>query len=171
MSDLIRFLAIVIAFFAIAGLLIVFGVFDRCSRSASESAIAEEIKDIPPAFEMTAYQLVNAYQSDEEVASAAYDGSVGIVEGPTSIFEEGKYLELYASTVWNVRCFASDEEIDKVNVLRRSGYGREGVVIRSDRSGGSVGTRRIFAFKGKVEGVNDRHLTIDLRGCTVHDPP
>ena len=28
-----------------------------------------------------------------------------------------------------------------------------------------------YMLKGKVEGVNDKHLTIDLRGCTLHDSP
>ena len=28
-----------------------------------------------------------------------------------------------------------------------------------------------FALKGKVEDINSRHLTIDLRGCAVQDSP
>ena len=171
MADIVRFLSLALAFLAVAGLVIAFTVGRNCVLGDPEAAIAKEIKDISPAFHLTSYQLVSAYQSDEEAASASYDGNIGIVEGPTSIFDAGGYLELYASTVWNVRCFASDEEIDKVDASRRSGYGRTGAVIRSERGGGSFGMRRIFAFKGKVEGVNNKHLTIDLHGCTLHDSP
>ena len=172
MADLVRFLSLAAAFFAIAGLLIVFGVFDRCSRSASEAAIADEIRDVPPAFNLTAFQLVQTYKDDEESASAAYNGKVGIVEGPTSVYDEsGHYLRIYASQVWDVRCFASDEEIDKVSELRRSGFRRSGGVVKMYSYGGFAGTRPIFAFKGRVAGVNDRHLTIDLHGCTLEEEP
>ena len=95
MSDLVRFLSLFAAFFIIAGLLIVFGVFDRCSRSASEAAIAEEIKDMIPAFNLTASQLVQTYRADEESAAAAYNGSVGIVEGPSFLVEESNHLRFY----------------------------------------------------------------------------
>ncbi len=177
MSDLIRFLSIALAFFAIAGLLIVFGVFDRCSRSASESAIAEQIEDLTPTFNLTASELVQAYRADEESAAAAFDGNVGIVEGPSFLVDESNHLRFFIDEVWAVRCFLSDAEVDRVRTLESS---RERV-----RVGGAYGTSEsrgigsgwpiafstlpVFDLKGRVEGVNDRHLTIDLRGCTIHE--
>ena len=75
-----------------------------------------------------------------------------------------------------MRCFLSDAEVDRVRTLESS---RERV-----RVGGAYGTSEsrgigsgwpiafstlpVFALKGRVEGVNDRHLTIDLRRC--HHP-
>ena len=171
MSDLVRFLSLFAAFFIIAGLLIVFGVFDRCSRSASEAAIAEEIRDIPPSFNITASQLVQTYKADEQSVAAAYNGSVGIVGGPTWTNETAGYLKLRTYDIWGVRCFASDEVIDKVNVLSRSGNWREGGVAKMYGSGELFDTSPVFAFKGRVEGVNDKRLTIDLRGCTLQDLP
>ena len=80
MSDLVKFLSLALAFFAIAGLLIVFGVFDRCSRSASEAAIAEEIRGVPPTFEIKATDFVKEYLADEAAAVETYNGKVGIIK-------------------------------------------------------------------------------------------
>ena len=119
---------------------------------------------------------MRTYKANEEAVAAAYNGSVGIVEGPTGVNEAANYLNLHAYDVWAVRCFSSDEEIDKVNVLRKpqnrsSDKRRTGYVI-TGHGGVSVGrSLPIFAFKGRVEGVNDKRLTIDLRGCTVQDTP
>ena len=169
-AALIRLLSLFAVFLALAGLLIVFGVFRGCSRTASEAAIADEIRNLPPAFNLTASELVQAYKADEESAAAAYNGEVGIVEGPTAVYDEsGHYLRIYASPVWDVRCFASDEEIDKVNVLRHSGFRPSGGVAKMYSYGGSFGTRPIFAFKGRVQGINEKLLTIDMRGCIVHE--
>ena len=119
---------------------------------------------------------MRTYKANEEAVAAAYNGSVGIVEGPTGVNEAANYLNLHAYDVWAVRCFSSDEEIDKVNVLRKpqnrsSDKRRTGYAITGH---GGVSVDRslpIFAFKGRVEGVNDKRLTIDLRGCTVQDTP
>lgn len=175
MAVLGRFFFLAVTFFAITGLLIVFGVFDRCSRSASEAAIAEEIKDIPPTFNVTAGQLVRTYRADEQAVAIAYDGSVGIVEAPTMVHKAANYLKLHAYDVWSVRCFTSDEEIDKVSALsrpeNRSADSRPTGYVIIGRGGVSTGqSRPIFAFKGKIEGVNDKHLSVDMRGCTLQDP-
>ena len=172
MADLVRLLSLAVAFFAIAGLLIVFGVFRGCSRSNPEANIAEEIRDIPPSFNVTASQLVRTYRADEESDAAAYNGTVGIVEGPSFLVEESNHLRFYVNKVWALRCFLSAKQVERVRALYDS----------SDRVplGGTYEFRTgagwpvaftslpVFALKGKVEGINDKLLTIDLRGCIVH---
>ena len=168
MTDLVRFFALAAAFFAIAGLLIIFGVFDRCSRSDSEAAIANEIRDVPPTFNLADNQLVQAYLDDEESAVETLNGQVGIVRG-TSRGIRTNYFRFGGNGVWRVRCFVSDKEADRVedqwDSLRRA------YVVQRVSQGMSVGgSGRILVFKGRVEGVNDKHLTIDLHGCTLQDP-
>ena len=82
MAGLIKLLAIFTAFFVVAGLLIALGAVRSSSRSDAEAAIEEEVRDVPPAFNLTAKQLVKAYKEDEEPAAAAYNDRIGIVEGP-----------------------------------------------------------------------------------------
>ena len=175
MADLVRLLSLAVAFSAIAGLLIVFGVFRGCSRSASEAAIADEIRDVPPAFNVTASQLVQTYKTDEESASAAYNGTIGIVQGPALLVEQANHLRFFVNKVWAVRCFLSDEQMGEARTLYNS----------SDRIplGGTYEFRTgagwpvafsslpVFALKGRVEGINNKILTIDLRGCIVQDSP
>ena len=152
MGDLVRFLSLFAAFLAVAGLLLALGVFRDCSRSASEASIAKEIRDIPPSFNMTANQLVQTYKTDEQSAVATYNGSVGIVKGRAFLVHEFNYLFFDGDASWSVRCFLSDEEMAKLRGPREDYY-------------------EFYMLKGKVEGVNDKHLTIDLRGCTLHDSP
>ena len=172
MSDLVRLLSLAVAFFAIAELLIVFGVFRGCSRSNSEANIAEEIRDIPPSFNVTASQLVRTYRADEESAAAAYNGSVGIVEGPSLLVEQSNYLRFFVDKVWAVRCFLSDEQMDGVRALYNSSDRVPLGSIYEFRTGAgwpvAFTSLPVFALKGKVEGINDKFLTIDLRGCIVH---
>ncbi len=170
MSNLIRFLAFAVAFFTIAGLLVVFGVFDRCSRRASEAAIAEEINDISPTFKMSSSELVEAYLEDEEWAKSTYDGQVGIVEAASLGFvDESNHFQFFGNGIWKVRCFVSDAEADKVWSMRNSF--RTTNVYQRDRSGVTVGSASLFSMKGRVEGVNDKHLSIDIHGCIVQDSP
>ena len=177
MSDLIRFLSLFAAFFAVAGLLIALGVFRGCARSDSESAIAEEIRDIAPVFNMSANQLVRTYLADEEATAAAYNGSVGIVEGPSFLVNESNHLRFYVDKVWAVRCFLSDKQVERVRDLRSSrerfpaSSGNETFEIRGIGSGWPIAftSLPVFALKGKVEGINNKHLTIDIRGCIVQD--
>ena len=179
MADLVRLLSLAAAFFAIAGLLIVFGVFRGCSRSNSEAAIAEEIKDMIPAFNLTASQLVQTYFADEESAAAAYNGTVGIVEGPSFLVEESNHLRFYVDKVWALRCFLSAKQVERVRDLRSSrdrfpaSSGNETFESRGIGSGWPVAftSLPVYSLKGKVEGINNRHLTIDLRGCTLQDSP
>ena len=153
-------------------------MFRGCARSDSESAIAEEIRDIAPVFNMSANQLVRTYLADEE-AAAAYNGSVDIVEGPSFLVDESNHLRFYVDKVWAVRCFLSDKQVERVRDLRSSrerfpaSSGNETFEIRGISSGWPVAftSLPVFALKGRVEGVNDRHLTIDLRGCVVQDSP
>ena len=45
-------------------------------------------------------------------------------------------------------------------------------VIRRVSRGVSVsGSSRILVMKGRVEGINNKHLAIDLHGCTLQDSP
>ncbi len=121
MSDLVRFLSIAVAFFAIAGLVIAFGVGRNCSRSASEAAIDEEIKASPPAFKISAIKLVEAYLDDEENAEAIYNGQVGIIESASLGFvDESNHFQFFGNGIWRVRCFASDAEAEKVWAMRNS---------------------------------------------------
>ena len=170
MSDLVRFLSIAVAFFAIAGLVIAFGVGRNCSRSASEAAIAEEIKASPPAFKISAIKLVEAYLDDEENAEAIYNGQVGIIEGASLGFvDESNHFQFFGNGIWRVRCFASDAEAEKVWAMRNSF--RSTNVYQRDRSGVSVRSAALLLMKGRVVGVNDKHLSIDIRGCTLQDSP
>ncbi len=170
MSDLVRFLSLALAFFAIAGLLIVFGVFDRCSRSASEATIAEEIRDIAPTFKMSGSKLVEAYQDNEEWAKSIYDGQVGLIDAASMGFvDESNHFQFFGNGIWRVRCFTSDAEADKVWSMRDSF--RTTNVYQRSRSGVSVRSAALLLMKGRVEGVNDKHLSIDIRGCTLQDSP
>ncbi len=160
MAVLGRFFFLAIAFFAIAGLVIALFVGRNCLRSASEADITEQIWDVPPTFEMKALDFVEAYLADEAAAAAAYNGKVGIVTGiePSDAlsrtgrvrtFPRGNgWIRLHADGLWEVRCFLSDEQQDK---------------LRSPREG----SRKSHILKGKVEGINEKQLTIDLRGCIV----
>ena len=161
MSDLVRLLSLAAAFFVVAVLVIAFGVGRNCFRSASEADITEQIRDIPPTFEMRARDLVEEYLADEAAAASAYNGKVGIVTGiePSDMISPGgsvrtlprgpNWIRLHANGVWEVRCFFSDEEKNKL----RDPW---------------EGSRKSHVLKGRVEGINDKHLTIDLRGCIVH---
>ena len=152
MGNLVRFLSLFAAFFAVAGLFLALGVFRDCSRNASEASIANEIRDIPPSFNMTDKQLVQTYKTDEQSAVATYNGSVGIVRGTAFLKPEFNYLYFLGGESWSVRCFVSDEEMAKLRGRQENNYVSH-------------------MLKGKVKGVNDRHLTIDLHGCIVQDSP
>ena len=173
MADLVRFLSLLAAFAAIAGLLIVFGVFRSCSRSASEAEIAEEIMSIPPAFNLTASQLVQAYLDDEESAEATYNGQVGIVRGAyLGLWKASDHFNLFGNDVWTVRCFTSNAETDRVrdrwDSLKQTYVFERGWSGRSKSVGGPS---RILVMKGRVDGINNKFLSVDLRGCTFYDSP
>ena len=179
MARLFKLLAIFAAFFVVAGLLIALGAVRSSSRSDAEAAIEEEVRDVPPAFNLTAKQLVKAYKEDEESAAAAYNDRIGIVEGPSFLVEESNYLRFYVDEVWAVRCFLSAEQMDRARALRssRNRIPAGGVYGTFETRGIGSGwpiaftSLPVFTLKGKVEGINNRHLTIDLRGCAVHDSP
>ena len=116
-AALLRLLSFGVLIFAISGLVIAFTVGRNCIRSASEASIADEIRNIPPAFNMTAFQLMKEYSRAYDFSNATYNGTVGIVEGRTGIYENENYFSLYEGTHWRVRCFASDGEINKVESL------------------------------------------------------
>ena len=113
---------------------------------------------------MQAGEFLEAYLADEEAATSTYNGKVGIVTGiepSDALSRTGRvrtlprgdgWISLHANGVWEVRCFLSDAEQDKL----RSPW---------------EGSRKSHILKGRVEGVNDRHLTIDLHGCIVQDSP
>ena len=171
MSDLIRFLSLGAAFFAIAGLLIALGMFRGCSLSASESDIAMEIRDVPPAFNLADTQLVQIYLDNQEAAEAAYNGQAGIVRGALRGLREGaNHLSFERHDVWSVRCFISSAEAD--NILEQWDSLRQTYVVSRVTKGLSVGgTGKTLLMKGRVEGVNNKHLSIDIRGCTLQDSP
>ncbi len=179
MAGLIKLLAIAVAFFLIAGLLISLGTVRGCSRSASEAAIAGEIRDVPPSFKLSASQLVSSYISDEDSATVTYNQTVGIVEGPSILVEESNHLRFYVDRVWAVRCFLSDEQVNRVRDLRGSRIRvRSGGVYGAFESRGigsgwpvSFTSLPVYALKGRVEGINNKHLTVDLRGCIVQESP
>ena len=179
MADLVRFLSLGVVFFTIVGLLIASGVARGCSRRDSEAAISMEIRDVPPAFDLTASQLAQAYRANEEASAAAYNAQVGIVEGPSFLVEESNYLRFYVDKVWAVRCFLSEEQMDRISALASSrnrvfpGCGDGTFEARGIGSGWPIAFTPlpVFALKGKVEGVNNKHLTVDLRGCIIQDFP
>ena len=149
MADLIRFLSILIAFLAIGGLVVGISVAKGCSRSSSEADLAEEIRDVPPVFNMTSHEFVKEYLADEAGSAAAYNGQVGITSGTViGLSDESNHVRLYGNGTWSVRCFLSDEEMERFRAEWRTKTTSPNLT-------------------GRVEGVNDKHLTIDLRGCTV----
>ena len=171
--DLIRFLSVAAALLIVAGLVIALTVGRNCSRSASQAAIADEIRDIPPTFNLTASQLVRAYKDDEESATATYNGKAGIVESPALLVEQSNYLRFFAGKVWAVRCFLSDEHMEKVKAVYDSSdkvyLGGDYAFRIGAGSPTSFSSLPVLALKGKVEGVNNKILTIDIHGCTLHD--
>ena len=153
MGDLVRFLSLALAFFAVAGLLLALGVFRDCLPQRLRSLHRQrDTRYSTPSFNMTDSQLVQTYKADEQSAVATYNGSVGIVKGRAFLVHEFNYLFFDGDASWSVRCFLSDEEMAKLRGPREDYY-------------------EFYMLKGKVEGVNDKHLTIDLRGCTLHDSP
>ena len=175
MSDLVRFLSLAVAFFAIAVLVIAFGVGRNCSRSASEATIAEEIRVVPPAFEIKATDFVKEYLADEASAVETYNGKVGIIKGPSLLVGQSNYLRFFIDKVWAVRCFLSDEQMDWVRTLYNSSdrVPLGGTYEFRTGAGWPVGfsSLPVFVLKGKVEGINNKLLTIDLRGCTLQHSP
>ena len=125
-----------------------------CIRSNSEAAIAEEIRDVPPVFNLTAGQLVVGYMSDEAAGAVAYNGQVGIIHGIVAgSSDQANHVKLLGGAVgalvWSLRCYLSDEELEKVIAgYRRSSANR-------------------VTLKGRVEGVDDKHLAIGVRGCAL----
>ncbi len=175
MSDLVRFLSLALAFFAVAGLVIAFSFGRSWFQSATEADIAEQIRDVPPAFNVTASQLIRAYQADEESAVSTYNGTIGIVQGPALLVGQSNYLRFFIDKVWAVRCFLSDEQMDWVRTLYNSSdrVPLGGTYEFRTGAGWPVGfsSLPVFALTGKVEGINNKLLTIDLRGCTLQHSP
>ena len=91
MGGLVKLLAIFASFFAVEGLLIALGAVRICSRSDSEADIAEGIRDIPSAFNLSASQLVQTYEAFDEAPGLAYNDRVGLVEGPYFLVEESNH--------------------------------------------------------------------------------
>lgn len=168
MAVLGRFFFLALAFFAISGLVIAVTLGRSCLWGDPEAAITEEIKDMPPVFNLTDTQLIQAYLDDEESAVETFNGQIGIVRG-TSRGIRTNYFRFGGNGVWRVRCFVSNAEADRVEDQWES-LRRAHVVVRVTRGLSVGGSGRILVFKGRVEGVNDKHLTIDLRGCTLQDP-
>lgn len=159
MSNLIRLLSLALAFFVIA-----FTVGRNCISGDSEAAIAQEIKEVPPAFELKARDFLEAYLADEQAAASIYNGKVGIITGieATSSIgdlrdpprDQSNSVYFFTNGVWFVRCLMSQEEKAKFRKDHGTGY-----------------FRPLFSLKGRVQGVNNKHLTIDLRGCTLQGSP
>lgn len=160
MAVLGRFFFLALAFFVVSGLIIALFVGRNCLRSASEADVTEQIRNVSPAFELKAKDFVESYLADEAAAASAYNGQVGIVTGiepSDALSRTGRvrtlprgdgWIRLHANGVWEVRCFLSDAEQDKL----RNPW---------------EGSRKSHILKGRVEGVNDKQLTIDLHGCIV----
>ncbi len=173
--DLVRFLSLAAALLAVAALVIAFTMGRNCSRSAFEASIANEIRDVPPAFNMTSAELVQVYRDDEESASATYNGTTGIVQGPALLVEQSNHLRFFVDRVWAVRCFLSDEQLEAVRTLDTSSKKvyLGGTFEFRTGAGWPVAFSSLPAFtlKGRVEGVNNKILTVDIRGCTIQSSP
>ncbi len=159
MGDLVRFLSLFAAFVLIAGLVIAFTAGRNCLRTTSEADLAKEVTAASPQFRINATSLLDEYLADEEAAAAKYNGKVGIVIGiatdrisysrPLQQSRLHEWANLYANETWSVRCFWA---ID-VDTVVPSRY-----------------TAPKFVLKGKVEGLNNQRLTIDIHGCYVLSP-
>ena len=115
MAVLGRFFFLAVAFFAVSGLIIALFFGRNCLRGDPEVAIAEQIKDIPPAFNLADSQLVKAYIDDEISARATYNGQVGIVRGRLlGVGDGANHLRFQGNNVWSVRCFISNVEAENI---------------------------------------------------------
>ena len=159
MGDLIRFLSLFAAFLVIVGLVLAFTAGRNCLRTGSEADLAKEVTAASPQFRISATSLLDEYLADEEAAAAKYNGKVGIVIGiatdridprrPLQRSWAYDWVNLYANDTWSIRCFWA---------------------IDADSTVPSRYTAPEFVLKGKVEGLNNQRLTIDIRGCYVLGP-
>lgn len=117
-----------------------------------EGVVAEEIKNVTPDYTLTAGQLFSAYEADEEGAEIAYKGKAvllsGNMRGLVRDYGPVPYMAFEVDPVWKVKCFLSDEEVARVDPFRRG---------------------QQIHMKGKVGGLDDRFLSLDVHGCTVQD--
>jgi len=149
MPGILKFVSVLLVMGALAGLLIGIGAIRSCARSNAEADIAQEIEDVAPAFTISARDFVAEYKSDEDRAQQVYGDQVVVVNGLLGgLFEESNIVSFDALDVWSVRCHFSDAELPKIREQARS---------------------RVLNLKGRVVGVDNKRLAIELRGCTVYD--
>ena len=155
----IRILVVFVVILAISGLVAGINYVRGCTSANFEANLTREVKATPPSFSISAPAIVKEYLENESAAAAKYAGEVGIVTGtvpdstevrPLLNSGDHEWINLEANKPWVVRCFLSDEETGNLYELFR---------------------QRTHSFKGKVDGINNRRFTIDIRGCISQGVP
>lgn len=154
MSDLVRFISLFVAFILIVGIIFAFTAGRNCLRNANEDNVAREVMDATPAFQFNAPTLMNEYLADEDAASAKLDGKVGIVSGSAILrgdliylhySPDGNWINLSTNTSWAIRCFLTSDSPSRPAHYRLANY----------------------VLKGRIEGINAKRLSLDIRGCII----
>ena len=105
---------------AIWGLIELKNYFDE----KNQQDIANEIKDLSPAYEVTAMQLESEYDTDERAAQEKYRGEVVLVSGHIHSFGKTSSPPFIIFTsddfVWDVRCLLPNVQVETVSSIIKS---------------------------------------------------
>ena len=139
---------------AVPGLLLVVALMGMaCSVSLDEAEEADIlIADRPIEVEVSAFRMVQDYESNRLAANQKYDGNVLSIRGIVTLVSGGTdgtayYVDLDGQVFQDVRCYFSEDRLDEL-------------------LGISVGDR--VTLKGLGAEKEDRHpATVDVIGCSV----
>ncbi|MCZ6866817.1 MAG: hypothetical protein O7E55_05745 [Chloroflexi bacterium] len=132
----------------------------------NQQDIANEIKDVSPAYEVTAMQLESEYDANEEAAQEKYKGEVVLISGllrgyrrssspPLIIFISDDWL-------WDVRCRMPNSQVETINKIIKEH--RVPVGISPPQPNHPI-TLVSVQMKGVV-GSHKSLIFIELDGCT-----
>jgi len=129
----------------------------------NQKDIANEIKDLLPAFEIASSQLEFEYNADEIAAQEKYEGEVVLISGLVRSFKESsspRYIK-FLSSDWEIRCRVPNSQVETIKS-----------VIKANRPAGGSGSRPQdtatsvrFQMKGRV-GSHESLELIRIDGCT-----
>lgn len=150
------------------GVVIVLGIWGLIELNnyfdeKNQNDIANEIKDVLPAYEIASSQLEFEYIADEIAAQEKYEGEVVLISGLVRSFKESsspRYIK-FLSSAWEIRCRVPNSQVETIKS-----------VMKANRPAGGSGSRpqdtatsARFQMKGRV-GSHESLELIRIDGCT-----
>jgi len=130
----------------------------------NQNDIANEIKDVLPAFEIASSQLEFEYIADEIAAQEKYEGEVVLISGLVRSFKESsspRYIK-FLSSAWEIRCRVPNSQVETIKSVIKANRPAGG--FSSSRPQDTVTPVR-FQMKGRV-GSHESLELIRIDGCT-----